>query len=451
MPMKSPSYPLLACTLTVGLLAGTLAAAQDASSLAMEGKNGWLFGRHEIPLQEKKADLDLAIRLVARLNQVLAKENTFLVMSVIPSKIETHAEHLPDGFTIPPHMAAWYGGIISDFRRQGVHAVDLKPAMLKAAHDWRDDLPYFKYDTHWTPLGATVAAWAIRKDLIQRPEVVQALDQLKPEKSRLRWQAKAMPQDISRDLANLFPDNATRFPTESVRRSSLKRMGSKSLLDDESKEHMALVGSSMSGEGSGFADGLRYSFQREVFNYAINADVGPWVAIRNYLRFVSQKEMEPKVIIWEMPERSLGLLPSNPLRQSQYRLSETDWLLEVLAYADRQCSPVPSGTETKADKIQVDQTEGFRILAGSGGPLAYARVQASAESLSLVDVEYTAADGTRVTRPLTLPGDDASYVIKLPLSLGGQAVREVRVVPAAGSRLVLEAMQTCAYPVSVQP
>ena len=54
MPMKSPSYPLLACTLTVGLLAGTLAAAQDASSLAMEGKNGWLFGRHEIPLQEKK-------------------------------------------------------------------------------------------------------------------------------------------------------------------------------------------------------------------------------------------------------------------------------------------------------------------------------------------------------------------------------------------------------------
>lgn len=434
-----------------GLLVGPLAMAQEPQSLAMEGKDGWLYGRHEIPLIEKKPDLDQAIRLIARLNQVLAKEQTLLVMSVIPSKIETHAEHLPDGFTIPPHMAAWYGGIITDLRRQGVRAVDLKPAMIKAAQDWRVDLPYFKYDTHWTPLGATVAAWAIRQDLIQRPDVVDALDQLKTEKSRLRWQPKAMPQNFSRDLANLFPDNATRFPTEPVRRSTLKRMGSKSLLDDEGKEHMALIGSSMSGEGSGFADGLRYSFQREIFNYAINADVGPWVAIRNYLRFVSQKEMEPKVIIWEMPERALSLLPSNPVRQAQYRLSETDWLLEVLAYADRQCQPLPAGPEIKADKVKNDQAEGFRISAGTGAPLAYARIQASAESLSLVDVEYTTSDGTKATRPLTLPGDDASYVIKLPLSLGGQPVREVRVVPAAGSRLMLESMQTCAYPVSVQP
>lgn len=438
-------------TLVAGLLLATHALADGTTSLAMEGKDGWLFGRHEIPLIEKKPDISLAVRLIARLNQVLAKEHTHLVMSVIPSKIETHAEHLPDDFSIPPHMARWYGDLIADLRQQGVHAVDLKPAMLKAAQDWRVDLPYFKYDTHWTPLGATVAAWAIRQDLITQPDIVQALDELKTEKMRLRWQAKAMPQMANRDMANLFADNATRFPVESVRRSSLKRLGTQSLLDDGGLEHMALVGSSMSGEGSGFADGLRYSFQREVFNYAINADVGPWVAIRNYLRFVSQKEMVPKVIIWEMPERALSQLPSNPLRQAQYRLLDTDWLLEVLAYADRQCQPPPNGAQAQAEKIQTDTTEGFLIRVAPGMPAAYASVRASTEALSLVDVEYTSTQGTKTTRPLTLPGDDASYLLKLPLAIGDQPAQEVKLVPANGSKLLLESIQTCAYPVSVQP
>jgi len=436
--------------LAVWLAAG-VAHAEGAADLVMVGKDGWLFGRHEIPLLAKKADLEKAERLIARLNQVLAAEHTLLVMAIIPSKIETHAEYLPENFALPAHVSGWYGGILANFRALGVRAVDLKPAMLKAAQDWRVDLPYFKYDTHWTPLGATVAAWAIRQDLVRQPDVVKALDELKTEKLRLRWQAKARVGTAPRDLANLLPGNERRYPAEAVRRSSLKRMGTKSLIDDESAEHMALVGSSMSGEGSGFADALRYAFQREVFNYAINADVGPWVAIRNYLRFVSQKEMTPKLIIWEMPERALALLPSDLVRQEQYRMSDTDWLLEVLAYADRQCKPLPAGPTARAEKVSADQSEGLRIVVDAGLPLAYARIKAEAESLSLVDVEYTGAQGQKITRQLPLPGDDASYVLKVPLAVEGQGVREARLVPASGSKLKLESMQTCAYPVPPQP
>lgn len=445
---------LPACLFASASLAALLSSSAvyaQGHPLVLEGKDGWLFGRHELPDLSEQGDMKKAVALVARLNQVLSRSDVHLVMSVIPSKIETHAEYLPDGFVLQPHVVAWYGEMVSALRQQGVRAVDLKPAMLKAGQEWRTVLPYFKYDTHWTPLGATVAAWAIRQDLIRQPDIVKALDQLPADPSRLRWQANATPQHSSRDLASLLPDSATRFPPEQVRRSSLKQMGKQSLLDDDSAAHLALVGSSMSGEGSGFADALRYSFQRKVFNYAINADVGPWVAIRNYLRFVSQKEMEPKVIIWEMPQRALSMLPNHPVRQSQFRMPEADWLLEVLAYADRQCAPPAGAAAVKADEVSKDGAEGFHIQVQAGAPLGYARVKARAESISQVDVAYATADGKTSTRTLELPGDDGDYVIKLPLAVGNQTVQGVSVVPARGSRLKLDAFQVCSYPVSVQP
>lgn len=448
--MTRSSACLFASAALVALISSSGVNAQG-HPLVLEGKDGWLFGRHELPDLSEQADMKKAVALVARLNQVLVKGQVHLVMSVIPSKMETHAEYLPDGFVLQPHVVAWYGDMVSAFRQQGVRVVDLKPAMLKAGQEWRTVLPYFKYDTHWTPLGATVAAWAIRADLIRQPDIVQALDQLPTEPSRIRWQAKATPQHSSRDLASLLPDNATRFPSEQVRRSSLKQMGKQSLLDDDSAAHLALVGSSMSGEGSGFADALRYSFQRKVFNYAINADIGPWVAIRNYLRFVSQKKMEPRVILWEMPQRALSMLPNHPVRQSQFRITEADWLLEVLAYADRQCVPVAGAAVVKAEAVSTDGGEGFRIQVPAGTPLTYARVTARAASISQVDVSYTTADGKISTRILELPGDDGDYVIKLPLAVGSQAAQGVSVVAARGSRLTLDAFQVCSYPVSVQP
>ena len=234
---------LPACLFASASLAALLSSSAvyaQGHPLVLEGKDGWLFGRHELPDLSEQGDMKKAVALVARLNQVLSRSDVHLVMSVIPSKIETHAEYLPDGFVLLPHVVAWYGDMVLALRQQGVRAVDLKPAMLKAGQDWRTVLPYFKYDTHWTPLGATVAAWAIRQDLIRQPDIVKALDQLPADPSRIRWQANATPQHSSRDLASLLPDSATRFPPGQVRRSSLKQMGKQSLLDDDSTKSIGI-------------------------------------------------------------------------------------------------------------------------------------------------------------------------------------------------------------------
>src|ERR1700756_1898158 len=93
--------------LAVTLLAVDEARADDGLAPVIVGKDDWLYIRHEIPVADAAERAVQSIGLIERFNRVLSREGIALAIVLAPSKIETHPEHLPDDFTIPPHMRAF--------------------------------------------------------------------------------------------------------------------------------------------------------------------------------------------------------------------------------------------------------------------------------------------------------------------------------------------------------
>lgn len=455
---KAGGHRFASYTLWLGCALLWPALTQAEESVAIVGKNDWLFVRHEMVLESLDKQAQASFRLIEKLNRMLAQRGVVLAVTLVPSKIETYAEHLPDGFKVSPYMKGFNDAALKTMRDNGVAVIDMKPSLREAALKDLENPLFFRLDTHWTPAGALVAAKTLQAGIEQNPVLKQTLDSVSVVEHKLTWVKKIFRQTNIRDITNFLPAGTPAYPPEENRRFVVARVkpADTSLLGASPTGDIALIGSSFSGDWTSFADALRFALQRPLLNFSINADAGPWAVVRGFLMDDAFQLGKPKLIVWELPERSIGLGPNYQYRLPRYKMSSSDWLLQVAALAEPECKALPvratlgnagrGGALRTQDKVAT--VAGDFVELEFDKPVdvsAYLSAQLIADGSKQMDAELY--NNTVLVRKfkLEVAGDDRAHNLKTPLSIAAGSATRLRLYPGLTHAFSLKTLEVCRY------
>lgn len=309
----------------------TVAQAADPSPVII-GKNDWLFTPYEFALTADQQDTQASIQLFEKINKLFEQKGIALALVVVPSKIRIHADQLPENKPLDSYTAEKYDSIYKTLRAGGVSVVNLNQSFLNSPHRTSDTPLFLRLDTHWSPAGAMLAAETIRAAIDANPLLKTAFAATTEEKYALAW-AKQKANTRSRDLVRLIPKEGPTFGAEQtlqfkVTRTQASQAG---LLSAADNVEITAIGSSYTNKNTGYPDGLRYTLQRNLLDISIPVDQGPWVGMETYLRDDAFKTNNPKLIIWEIPEREMRSPPNNKFRDPRYIINNNEWLARVTA------------------------------------------------------------------------------------------------------------------------
>lgn len=299
-------------------------AARAASPHVIEGRDAWLFSAYDLLPPQAQAKIDQNLDLIAQAQKAFKAQGVELVVLIIPSKLELYETHWAEGQTLPPWQRTLYAHALARLRAAGGSALDLKTPLLEAAR--HSDALFFKLDTHWTPTGADQAAQALAAQWAADPKLKVLLDELPPVSSQLKWRTLKKRSPL-RDLAKLAGPPYSNLPAETfaVFQFSTEAQTTQ-LLAAVATPGIVLAGSSFSSYWTGFADALRFHLQRDILNFIVEGDAGPWFVMKSYLESEHWRTARPKVMFWEILERVLLAGPEDTWRAPQYQMSREAWL-----------------------------------------------------------------------------------------------------------------------------
>jgi len=259
------------------------------------GSNGWLFTDEEFscPAQYKK-NLAENLAYITNTQKTLAQKNVQLAVVLVPAKARVFPEYLGDA-AVPSCRQKLYGDIRAFLTQNNIPATDLLPVMQASAT--RSTL-YMKTDTHWSPLGAQLAAQ-------QAANLVHiSFKDLTLPVSTYSSQAGAV-KTIDGDLTNYMPGvtvSSETIPTYASGVAVASTDTQANLLGDDAPP-ITLVGTSYSANPNWNFEGfLKEAFKSDILNMA-DQGLGPFVVMDKYLANDAWKTAPPKLVIWEMPER----------------------------------------------------------------------------------------------------------------------------------------------------
>ena len=283
-------------------------AVGDLGARVREGDPNWLFYNAELePNPNNKDDAATRANKVIEINKGLLHQNIKLLVVIVPDKSRIEQNHLGTlhrSKLFSDRIDNW----IQSISASGVNTIDLTPDFLAYKSQGGDS--YFRTDSHWNEQGAEIAASVIA----QRIKVLNIQPQpLQASEINNRSQV-ARPGDLVR-VAGLdwLPEKLQPTP-ETVQLSSFKVIEAHSpsspntnlsddLFGDANLPNIVLLGTSFS-RNSNFLSFLEHYLGVKVANFAM--DGGEFYgAARDYFNSPSFKETPPKLIIWEIPERSI--------------------------------------------------------------------------------------------------------------------------------------------------
>jgi alginate O-acetyltransferase complex protein AlgJ len=332
----------LALFLTFSSVVTAFAADSLEQYPGIIGKDEWLFYRNELTSSEDAPGAKNSLSLIQQFNQVLQKKGVQLLIVMVPIKMRIHEEHLPDDIKINDYMRSNYERMLATLRSSGVTSVDLNTAFLKSPHRTSDTPLFFRLDTHWAKTGAMLAAETIGAEILSNPVLKNTISQI-PTQSYTLTTGKAKGATRSRDILQLLPPDspARKYPYERYFSMSVSRtdVNNSDLLGKQESPDIGLVGSSYTIDWTGFADGLRYSLQKNIFSIGVSATQGSWVGMETYLRDDAFQTNPPKLLLWEIPERDMYAPPDYKYREARYILSNAEWLKRVTDLVNKAPTP----------------------------------------------------------------------------------------------------------------
>ncbi len=282
---------------------------REGTGEVVVGREGWLYTEEELRWDER--DLQ---RVEKRLDWVaeavdVANDDARIVVLLLPSKARVHPEPLSrSAQSLAAHPR--YEQALAAFRHRGIPVVDGRPAL--------EGDRFFRRDTHWRPEGAVAAAEAVG-ELVAVSFPSRFVDTLATDEYTLRWD---QPTNLAGDLMNFVPLGAfasnVGLGPETYRPLRVEALGGNALgLFDTPDIPVTLVGTSFSADPRwGFEDALRFVLSADVLNVAEEA-AGPFVPMASYLSSDTIREIPPRLVVWEIPERYLTLpeveLPALPI------------------------------------------------------------------------------------------------------------------------------------------
>lgn len=457
--------PLARARATLALLATCCAMlALPAPSRAADpapaivGKNDWLFYRYEVSDAKDSAATQASIDLIARLNQVLAKNGVTLVVAMVPLKMRVYAEHLPPELKLTDYLAGNYERMNKALRGAQVPTIDLNSAFINSPLRTGENPLFIRLDTHWSPTGALLAAETIRAGIEADPVLKKAFAASTEEKFTLAWNSKKI-VGKARDLVEQLPKgHGATFAPEQIRTFSVNRASpaKEGLLGEDAAPGVVLMGSSYSDNWTGFAEALRSTLQRDLLDISVGAERGTWYGIETYLRDAAFQTQKPKLLIWEMPERDMKALPNYQYRDPRYLSDNTEWLLRVASWAESTCNPSPVTAKIVSNPFA-------KAAPSKDGDVIEVEFSAPLDKLDYISAQYVSNGGRNLgleasgasSRKFSYPmaDDNLEHVFKTPLptlpTTGGAGFSKLKLLPGKAKQFTLKQLQVCRHPDSL--
>jgi alginate O-acetyltransferase complex protein AlgJ len=262
------------------------------------GRDGWLFLTEELRFQPNaSANMAARIALLQGASQMLARDGVTLVVALVPDKARVLSGYLAAG-RLPDDSQHRYPDALRALRQRGVMTVDLLQPLAASP------IPaYHRTDTHWNQHGAQLAAQAIA-------DAIRALHLgLDPTSFATTSSGAASERvgDLLRLMGLEHAPNALRPPPDQEALALTRQTSAEpdvGLLGDSSVP-VVLTGTSYSLRGN-FHGYLQQALRAKVLNSAHDG-AGFLQATTAYLKDDAYRSAKPKVLIWEVPERFLGM------------------------------------------------------------------------------------------------------------------------------------------------
>ena len=268
------------------------------------GREQWLFTDEEFkPAAGAEQLMQENLALIRGVRDTLQRHGIELVLAIVPAKARVYSEYL--GKALP---ASLHNDLYNQFHAQarlaGVFAPELMAPLEQAKA--RGQM-FLRTDTHWTPMGAEVAAQALaeavsRQNLLDSDprQFITEAGGTSPYKGDL---THFLPLDPL--FSNLLPspDNLQQRST----RPATPEGESGDALFAATQIPVALVGTSYSANPHwNFLGALQQALRSDVANYAEDGH-GPLLPMLKYLQSDAFKDNAPQVVVWEFPERYLPM------------------------------------------------------------------------------------------------------------------------------------------------
>jgi alginate O-acetyltransferase complex protein AlgJ len=268
------------------------------------GEDGWLYTTEEFrEMDQTGYAMEAALEYIRDVHDALSARGIMLVVALVPTKAGIYSEHL-GRYELPSSVRGRYGIARQGIFSLGIDTPDLMTPLLQAK---RKSEVFLKTDTHWTAYGAQIAAEALAGFVRPKLNAIGSLrgNYMIEHRGQREWRG---------DLLNFIPlgllQGPLGLPADTIKEVVTIDASESTLgLFDELQIPVVLVGTSYStGEAWNFDDALKVALQADVLNIAIEGQ-GPFVPMKRYLEGPTLDDPRPDVIIWEIPERYLGIEP----------------------------------------------------------------------------------------------------------------------------------------------
>lgn len=431
------------------IAAAALAATAQTPAAGIVGRDGWLYYQHEF--DRNPAQAEASVDLIAKAVRRLEANGTRVLVAMAPIKARIHPEHLPATHPLTPDLAADYDRHLARFRAAGVRVADLNRALLATERRTGEFPAYFRQDTHWSAVGAYVAAEAVRGAVEADTALASVVAAAPAVPQQVVWTTQRFPR--SGDLVAQLPVGAPAFEKELNTAFEVKRDApAPGLLDDTPASPIALLGSSYSAVWTHFPKAVAWALQRDVPAVSVTADRGQWVGLDTYLRDPAFQSARPSLLIWEMPERDLKATPGAAGRPARYSFDNAEWLARIAALAERTCAAaegISAGglTDGRLERPQTGEKDTLTLaLSRPARPTEYLSAALRTDGSRQLRVELVFATGAPRRYTLEVAGDAESHPLRIPLGYKGKGAVRVKLLPGATRGVTLGEAAICTLP-----
>ncbi len=277
-----------------------LPARAQQPSLVETGTDGWLFPVWDRLIRIDMATLRAALQTLNEAIGILRAARIQVAICLIPSRKRLMRQYLPAGSQVAPEAAQRYSMTVTEATRAGALVPDLD-ALFRAQIQRDPAHPlFFKTDTHWTPMGAELAAVEMARQM------------------RAQMQLPASPRPGTRlgdlrpmvlaagDLVQHVPvaQRANFGSEQSLIRQILGAEGPAALIEDDSYDTV-VVGTSNVQPRFGFQPVLSNQLVRPVGLFWRPNNVGTYFALLEYVRSEAFKRQRPRALVWNHLEQDM--------------------------------------------------------------------------------------------------------------------------------------------------
>ena len=423
-----------------------------AVTTSIVGKDDWLFYQYEIFDNSAKQDISQNTDLVSKINKLLKMNEIELLVALVPLKMRIYSEYLePNRDLLNPFMENNYDNVAIKFSEEGVNFANLNEAFLKSSERNSSTPLYFKYDTHWSPSGGMLAAQTIKSTIENTPALKDAFEKTPiTEYNLFKGGIINWPKGDLTSAKSLPPGYVSKGIERGENYSAVRRDNKNlGLFDGGDNSDLIEIGSSYSEKWTLFPEAIQFTLQRNPTFYAITADKGPWYAMLAMLQDSTFQKQRTKLVIWELLERELRVLPDYPYRAPRYKFNNQEWLYRAAALIEKKCS-LSNLEVSVVDKINGKQSKetDFVEVAFPKGSNKMNYLSFYEKGTSLIKVELFTPEKNAATMTFELPASKES-IVKVPLYSTKGNVSKIRIFPGATAGFKAENFQICNQPEGV--